>query len=68
MVGTEGTNKDGEPINPRPAPTPAAIKKMMLRDLSVEPPEADPEQDKEKYNQELFELYYSKLLPNAAGA
>ena len=67
MVGKKGRDADGTPLEPRPCPTPAAIKKMMLRDLTVDPPQGDPVQNKKEYNRELFAFFVDKLLPNGCG-
>lgn len=67
MEGKEGFHGNGKPIAPRPLPPPAAIEKIMLRDLTVEIPEGDPETDQAKYNMDLMVLYVDRLLPNATG-
>ena len=66
MVGRKGC-EEGIPVEPRPAPTPEAIYKMCMRDLTVVPPKDDPEQDQEKYNKELFVFFIDKLMPNTTG-
>ena len=68
MVGSAGLGEDGKPNSPRPLPTVATLRKIVMRDLTATPPDGDPEQDSAKYSMEVFVWYYSKLLPWATGS